>query len=138
MGDVLACHAVEELFQTLCDCAALNPDPQDAGAAFHCQPHHTYALVQLCCCLPSCLFALKLARAAWCPAFQTLSFIGVPSHRRLLSFNSGHAEAEEDADFYYNEEEVRAGAQGEERTAMLDHFDSLLQAPHSADTEEVR
>ena len=58
VGDVLACHAVEELFQTLCDCAALNPDPQDAGAAFHCQPHHTYALVQQCsafpvACLPS-------------------------------------------------------------------------------------
>ncbi|CAL5227014.1 g9905 [Coccomyxa viridis] len=66
---------LEELFQTLCDCAALNPDPQDA-------------------------------------------------------------DAEEDAEFYYNEEEVRAGARGEERTAMLDHFDSLLQAPHSADMEE--
>ena len=48
-----------------------------------------------------------------------------------------HADAEEDAEFYYNEEEVLAGARGEERTAMLDHFDSLLQGPHSADTNQV-
>ena len=26
-------HAVEELFQTLCDCAALNPDPGNEGTA---------------------------------------------------------------------------------------------------------
>lgn len=44
-----------------------------------------------------------------------------------------HAEAEEDAEFYYNEEEVQAGARG----AMLDHFDSLLQAPHSTEADEV-
>ena len=25
--------AVEDLFQTLCDCAALNPDPGDGGTA---------------------------------------------------------------------------------------------------------
>ena len=63
---------------------------------------------------------------------------GCASYPYQLSLYPAHAEAEEDADFYYNEEEVRAGAQGEERTAMLDHFDSLLQEPHSADMEEVR
>ena len=26
-------YAVEDLFQTLCDCAALNPDPGDGGIA---------------------------------------------------------------------------------------------------------
>lgn len=48
-----------------------------------------------------------------------------------------HAEAGEDADFYYNEEEVQAGARGKERAAMLDHYDSLLQVPGSAEGNEV-
>ena len=48
-----------------------------------------------------------------------------------------HAEAEEDADFYYNEEEVRAGAHGEERGAMLESFDALLQEPQSTGMQDV-
>ena len=47
------------------------------------------------------------------------------------------AEDEEDADFYYNEEEVLGGAQGEERAAMLDHYDSLLQMPRAAELDQA-
>lgn len=47
------------------------------------------------------------------------------------------ADDEEDAEFYYNEEEVLAGAQGEQRAAMLDHYDSLLQMPRAAELDEV-
>ncbi|CAK0786113.1 hypothetical protein CVIRNUC_009326 [Coccomyxa viridis] len=67
---------LEDLFQTLCDCAALNPDP-------------------------------------------------------------GDGDDEEDGDFYYNEEEVMAGAQGEQRAAMLDHYDSLLQMPRASELDEL-
>ena len=48
-----------------------------------------------------------------------------------------HTDDEEDAEFYYNEEEVLAGAQGEQRAAMLDHYDSLLQMPRAAELDEV-
>lgn len=55
----------------------------------------------------------------------------------LLSSACGHADDEEDAEFYYNEEEVLAGAQGQERAAMLDHYDSLLEMPRAAELDEV-
>ena len=47
------------------------------------------------------------------------------------------AEDEEDAEFYYDEEEVLAGADPEERAAMLDHYDSLLHMPRADDLDEV-
>ena len=31
-----------------------------------------------------------------------------------------------------------AGAQGEQRAAMLDHYDSLLQMPRASELDEVR
>lgn len=45
---------------------------------------------------------------------------------------------EEDAEFFYNEEEVLAGAGGDARAAMLDHYDSLLQLPSADDLDEVQ
>lgn len=47
------------------------------------------------------------------------------------------AEDEEEGEFYYDEDEVVAGADGASRAALLDHFDSLLQMPQSADVTEV-
>ena len=47
------------------------------------------------------------------------------------------AEDEEDAEFFYDEEEVLAGADPAERAAMLDHYDSLLHMPRADDLDEV-
>ena len=44
----------------------------------------------------------------------------------------------EDAEFFYDEEEVLAGADSGSRAAMLDHYDSLLQMPRADDLDEVR
>ncbi|CAL8464249.1 g3784 [Coccomyxa elongata] len=68
--------ALEDLFQVLCDCAALNPDPGQEGD-------------------------------------------------------------DEDAEFFYDEEEVLAGADDGSRAAMLDHYDSLLQMPRADDLDEL-
>jgi hypothetical protein len=50
------------------------------------------------------------------------------------------ADDDEDAEFYYDEEEVLAGAGCEDgaRAAMLDHYDSLLQMPRADEFDEVR
>lgn len=68
--------ALEDLFQVLCDCAALNPDPGQEGD-------------------------------------------------------------DEDAEFFYDEDEVLAGAGNGSRAAMLDHYDSLLQMPRADDLDEL-
>ncbi len=44
---------------------------------------------------------------------------------------------DEDAEFFYDEDEVLAGAGGDSRAAMLDHYDSLLQMPRADDLDEV-
>lgn len=44
---------------------------------------------------------------------------------------------DEDAEFFYDEDEVVAGADSASRAAMLDHYDSLLQMPRAADLDEV-
>ena len=44
---------------------------------------------------------------------------------------------EEDGDFFYDEDEVLAGANGQERSDRLDHFDSLLQMPRGEEFEQV-
>ena len=47
------------------------------------------------------------------------------------------AEDEEEGDFFYDEDEVLAGADGETRAAMLDHYDSLLTMPRADELDEV-
>ena len=47
------------------------------------------------------------------------------------------SEDEEEGDFFYDEEEVLAGADGEARAAMLDHYDSLLDMPRADQLDEV-
>lgn len=49
------------------------------------------------------------------------------------------ADDDEDAEFFYDEEEVLAGAEGDAsaRAAMLDHYDSLLQMPRADELDEV-
>ncbi len=44
---------------------------------------------------------------------------------------------DEDAEFFYDEDEVLAGADSGSRAAMLDHYDSLLQMPRADDLDEV-
>jgi hypothetical protein len=47
------------------------------------------------------------------------------------------AEDDEEGDFFYDEEEVLAGAGGQARAAMLDHYDSLLDMPRADQLDEV-
>ncbi|EIE24935.1 hypothetical protein COCSUDRAFT_62344 [Coccomyxa subellipsoidea C-169] len=54
-----------------------------------------------------------------------------------LNPDPGQEGDDEDAEFYYDEDEVLAGAGGESRAAMLDHYDSLLQMPRADDLDEL-
>ena len=49
----------------------------------------------------------------------------------------GQSADEEDGDFFYDEDEVLAGANGAERSARLDQFDALLQMPRGEEFEQV-
>lgn len=49
----------------------------------------------------------------------------------------GQSADEEDGDFFYDEDEVLAGAAGEERAAQLDQYDALLQMPRAAEFEQM-
>ena len=46
-------------------------------------------------------------------------------------------EDDEEGDFFYDEEEVLAGAGGQARADMLDHYDSLLNMPRADQLDEV-
>lgn len=50
----------------------------------------------------------------------------------------GQSADEEDGDFFYDEDEVLAGAAAEERAARLDQYDALLDMPRAAEFEQVR
>ena len=43
--------------------------------------------------------------------------------------SASDAELEGEGDFYYNEDEVMAGVNGDDRSAMLQHLDGLLTEP---------
>lgn len=47
------------------------------------------------------------------------------------------ADNDGEGEFFYDEDEVIAGASGDEHAEMLDHLDSLLQMPRAADLDEV-
>lgn len=40
-------------------------------------------------------------------------------------------------DFFFNEEEVLAGAGGEQRAALLEQYDALLSMPRADELDEV-
>ncbi|KAK9794671.1 hypothetical protein WJX73_005045 [Symbiochloris irregularis] len=54
-----------------------------------------------------------------------------------LNPDPGQEEDEEDGEFFYDQDEVLTGADADSRAALLNHFDSLLQTPHSADVSEL-
>lgn len=45
--------------------------------------------------------------------------------------------ADDEGDFFYNEDEVMAGADPEQREAMLAHYDSILRGPDEEELDEV-
>ena len=183
--------AVQDLFQKMCDCAALNPDsdqdgeccdilgclqscavalwsgtapwdapaapgspksqklpaldhlccwllavppacpyPQHCLACVHWQSSCTSA-VQMPCCQEVCaLEAPCLVLAAY--STQVLSVLETLCCHACLPPDCqppSDAELEGEGDFYYNEDEVMAGVNGDDRSAMLQHLDGLLTEP---------
>lgn len=100
---------VQVIFETLCECAALNPDSEEGM-------HSNSA----CTCSLAHDFLLKLhPYAAVGPNMWT------------------NADDSEDEGFYYNEEEALNGIGADGRAAMLDHLDSLLDDTDAHDLDEV-
>lgn len=102
--------AVQEIFETLCQCAALNPDSNDDG---ECQG--TYPLPALLLYGNHLQYVCMLSESITCL----------------------RADDSDEGDFFYNEEEVLNGIGAENRAALLERYDALLEESEQPELEEV-
>ena len=104
---------MQEIFDTLCQCAALNPDATDGGKTWM-----SVLLGWSCYACRSVVSASLDLRAAFS---KCIMFV----------------DDSEDGDFYYNEEEVLNGVGADTRAALLDRYDAMLDDSEQPELEEV-
>lgn len=124
--------AVQEIFETLCQCAALNPDTDGESQSAH-----------------SVLPSLVRLHSAWEPCVITASRVCqlyVTCHFHLVAHvhandsSSEHefvADDSEEGDFFYNDEEVLNGVGAADRAALLNRYDAMLGDSEQPELEEV-